>query len=89
MATNRTGTPAPLTSLGADDRLELANRLYLEYRMRCFWHCPPDLVITEDLIPFVAKGLRHHGGRQGFILAAKLSGPAPLDADSGEAGKCR
>ena len=30
------------------------------------------LVITEDLIPFVVKGLRTHGGRCGFLLAEKL-----------------
>jgi hypothetical protein len=52
--------------------LELANRLYREYHTRCFWHCPRDLVITEDLIPLVVKGLRKHGGRRGFVLSARL-----------------
>jgi hypothetical protein len=51
---------------------ELANQLYREFHTRCFWHSPRDLVITDDLIPFVLKGLRTHGGRRGFILAAKL-----------------
>jgi hypothetical protein len=55
-----------------DERVELANRLYREFHTRCFWHSPHDLVITEDLIPFVAKGLRMHGGRRGFLLAGKL-----------------
>jgi hypothetical protein len=50
----------------------LANQLYREYHTRCFWHCPRDLVITEDLIPFVVKGLRTHGGRRGFIRSGKL-----------------
>lgn len=54
------------------ERLELANQLYREYRTRCFWHSPRDLEITEDLIPFVVKGLRTYGGRRGFILASKL-----------------
>jgi hypothetical protein len=54
------------------ERLELANLLYREFRNRCFWHSPPDLVITEDLIPFVMKGLRTHGGHRGFKLAGKL-----------------
>lgn len=54
------------------ERLELANQLYREYHTRCFWHCPRDLDITEDLIPFVVKGLRAYGGRRGFILASKL-----------------
>ena len=54
------------------DRLDLANRLYRELHNRCFWHSPRDLVITEDLIPFVVKGLRTYGGRRGFKLASKL-----------------
>lgn len=54
------------------DRLELANRLYREFRNRCFWHSPRDLVITEELIPFVVKGLRTHGGHRGFKCAGKL-----------------
>ena len=54
------------------ERLELASRLYREYHTRCFWHCPHDLAITEDLIPFVVKGLRTYGGHRGSILASKL-----------------
>lgn len=61
--------------LSADERLELANRLYREHHSRCFWHCPKNLVITEELVPLVAEGLRKHGGRRGFILAAQLSPP--------------
>ena len=64
-----TSTPIPLTLA---DRLELANRLFDEFRTSCFWHCPRDLAITEELIPLVVDGLRKHGGRRGFILAAKL-----------------
>jgi hypothetical protein len=55
-----------------DERLALANQLYREYHTRCFWHCPRDLEITEELLPLVVKGLRTHGGRRGFILASKL-----------------
>ena len=55
------------------ERLELANLLYREFQNRCFWHSPRDLVITEDLIPFVVKGLRMHGGHRGFKLASKLA----------------
>jgi len=58
--------------LGREDRLELANRMYREFHARCFWHCPRDLVITEDLIPMVVKGFRLHGGRQGSMLSGQL-----------------
>lgn len=54
------------------ERLHLANRLYREFHTRCFWHSPRDLTITEDLIPFVVKGLRTYGGHRGFKLASKL-----------------
>lgn len=70
--------------------VELADRLYREYHARCFWHSPRDLVITEDLIPFVAKGLRTHGGRRGFIMARLLE---PRDVtprtSAGEHPECR
>jgi hypothetical protein len=67
---NRAATIPTPRNLG--ERLELANQLYRECHTQCFWHCPRDLDITENLIPFVVKGLRTHGGRRGFILAAKL-----------------
>jgi hypothetical protein len=60
------------TPRNLQERVELANLLYREFQSRCFWHSPRDLVITEDLIPFVVKGLRTHGGHRGFKLAAKL-----------------
>ena len=71
---------------GRPDRLTLAQQLYREFYGRCFWHSPPDLVITEDLIPFVIKGLRDHGGRSGFVRSASLKTP---QADSSEASECR
>jgi hypothetical protein len=55
-----------------DERIELANQLFHEFHSLCFWHSPRDLVITEELIPFVVKGLRANGGRRGFMLAGKL-----------------
>jgi hypothetical protein len=72
-------TPAETipTPRNLHERLELANLLYREFQNQCFWHSPRDLVITEDLIPFVVKGLRTHGGQRGFTLAGKLqSSPA-------------
>jgi hypothetical protein len=65
-------TPTIETSQNRDEQLELANQLFREFHALCFWHSPRDLIITDDLIPFVAKGLRTNGGRRGFLLAAKL-----------------
>jgi len=63
----------------ADSRLELAKSLFRKYYSQCFWHCRPDLPITEARIPMVAKGLRSHGGRKGLLAAVQLTAPeAPL-----------
>jgi hypothetical protein len=70
-------------------RLELANRLFREYHTRSFWHCPPDLVITEELIPMVVQGLRKYGGREGFILSRKLrSREVACPTNDGESQEC-
>jgi hypothetical protein len=44
------------------ERLALANQLYREFHARCFWHCPRDLVITEDLERFACacSGIREN-----------------------------
>lgn len=53
-------------------RLELAQELYREFYALCFWHMKPDLVVTDELIPIVLKGLRTHGGRRGMMAASRL-----------------
>jgi hypothetical protein len=79
-----------LTPRDLNERLKLANLLYREFQNRCFWHSPPDLVITEELIPFVVKGLRTYGGHRGFKLAGKLqpSGATSRDPER-ELLECR
>jgi hypothetical protein len=63
------------------ERLELARELFQKFYAQCFWHSPRDLEITEDLIPFVVKGLRANGGHLGFVLAGKLR-PNALERES-------
>jgi hypothetical protein len=63
--------------------LEMANQLYREFRTQCFWHSPPDLVITEGLVPFVIKGLRANGGHRGLILATELESLRATPTTSG------
>lgn len=63
--------PSPHAALH-DDILVIAQEAYKRFRCRCFWHCPHDLAITVDLLPFVIKGLRLHGGREGFLLAGRI-----------------
>ena len=54
-------------------RLHEARRAFREFHAQCFWYMPPDLEITLEDVPEVARGLRLHGGRRGFLLAARLS----------------
>jgi hypothetical protein len=59
-------------SAEADNELNLAQQLFKEFYGACFWHMKPDLVITEAMLPLIAKGLRTHGGRQGWLAAERL-----------------
>ena len=58
--------------MNTQQRVELAQQLYREYRTACFWHCKPDLVITEDRVEFVVKGLRKNGNRKALMASAAL-----------------
>ncbi len=53
--------------------LELANSLFQEYYAQCFWHLKPDLIVTKETLPIIIKGLRAHGGKRGWLLAADLA----------------
>ena len=53
-------------------RVREAKRAYRDFYAQCFWHLRPNLNITLDDIPEIVRGLRQHGGRRGFLLAAKL-----------------
>ncbi len=53
-----------------------AQELFRRYHARCFWHYTPDLQITSENLHLVWEGLRLHGGREGFQLAAELCGSA-------------
>ena len=82
--------PVVPTPRNLHERLELANLLYREFQNRCFWHSSRELIVTEDLIPFVVRGLRAHGGHRGFKLAAKLQPiPAASPDPNREIPECR
>jgi len=53
-------------------RMREARRIYRRYYAQCFWYLRPDLMPTPADLPEIARGLRQHGGRAGFLLAAKL-----------------
>ena len=53
-------------------RVREARKIFREFHAQCFWFMRPDLRVTNDDIPELVRGLRQNGGRQGFLLAAKL-----------------
>lgn len=54
------------------ERLQLAARAFREFYAECFWYLRPDLSIDASVLPEIVRGLRLHGGRRGFLLAAHL-----------------
>ena len=64
--------PERKNTLSETERLQLARQAFADYYARCFWYLRRDLEIGVGDIPEIARGLRLHGGRQGFILAARL-----------------
>ena len=53
-------------------RVREAQRAFRKFHTQCFWYMRDDMRITKDDIPEIVRGLRQNGGRQGFLLAAKL-----------------
>ena len=54
------------------ERLKLAQQAFRDFFAQCFWSSDPNLIITEELIPFVVRGLRYYGGHKGYQIAAEL-----------------
>ena len=53
-------------------RVREARRAYRRFRTQCFWSYRPDLVITQADVPWVAEQLRKHGGREAWLVGARL-----------------
>ena len=67
-----TGTSRPARPVTPEDRLRLAQQAFEQYYAMCFWFMDRSLRVTEDLLPRIAEGLRRHGDRRAFQLAAEL-----------------
>jgi len=60
------------SSLDLAATLALAQQAFAKYKTACFWYMRDDLVVTEANLHWIVKGLRSHGDREAFLLAAKL-----------------
>ena len=49
-----------------------ARRAYRRYHTQCFWSFDPAYRVTLADVPWVAKQLMEHGGREGWEIGAKL-----------------
>ena len=62
----------PTDSTPLTEKLVMVRQAFVQFRTRCFWYMRPDFVPTEEDVPRIAEGLRLHGGRTGWMLAAAL-----------------
>lgn len=52
--------------------LREARRAFKRFYASCFWSSPKDYVVTVEDIPWVARQLMTHGGREGWRTGASL-----------------
>ena len=53
-------------------RVREARRAFRRFHARCFWSCPPNLVIGASDVAWVAEQLMRHGGREAWVNGARL-----------------
>ena len=53
-------------------RLELAQQAFERFHSRCCWFMREDLRVGEEDLDAIIRGLRAHGNREAFLLAARL-----------------
>jgi len=68
MNTAETGS----NQLSMAEKLALAQEAFRQFHARCFWFMRQDAQISEEDIPYLCERLRADGGREGFMLAARL-----------------
>ncbi|MGD0839144.1 MAG: hypothetical protein ABSB49_21115 [Polyangia bacterium] len=52
-------------------RLREARRAFKRFHANCFWSSPKDYVVTMEDIPWVARQVMTHGGREGWLTGAR------------------
>jgi hypothetical protein len=53
-------------------KLELAQQTFERFYYHCFWFMRKDLRVGEEDLEWIVQGLRSHGNREAFLIAAKL-----------------
>ena len=60
------------STVSIDSQIKEAQEAFNKFYAQCFWYMRKDMDVTESDLPEIIRGLRHYGGRQGFLLADKL-----------------
>ncbi len=60
------------TPLTMPEKLVLARQAFRDFHTQCFWFMREDAQIGEENIETVVRGLRSHGNREAFFIAAQL-----------------
>ena len=58
--------------LTLSDKLELARQALHDFHVQCFWYLREDMELKPSDLDEIIRGLRHNGGRRGFLLAERL-----------------
>lgn len=66
------GAAAAEEVLPLAERLALGRAAFDDFYPMCFWSWDPKTRVTEEMLPSVAHALRSQGGRQQFLLSAKI-----------------
>ena len=63
--TNAAPPPSP-------EKLALAQEAFERFHTRCFWFMREDLRVGQEDLEAIIRGLRAHGDREAFLIAARL-----------------
>lgn len=54
------------------EKLALAQEAFARFHGRCFWFLREDLRVGAEHMDTIIRGLRAHGNREAFMIAARL-----------------
>jgi hypothetical protein len=64
--------PNEIAANASPEKLALAQRAFEQFHTRCFWFMRADLRVGGEDLREIVRGLRAHGNREAFFIAAKL-----------------
>jgi hypothetical protein len=56
----------------SQEKLALAQAAFARFHTSCFWFLREDLRVDGEHLEMIIRGLRSHGNREAFLIAARL-----------------